>query len=248
VILLAPQIGFYYQKVKDIFPDKVVIKVPAAVFASYDTGAMLSMIQSELAERAKQNEEVEINNGDVIIRSGGEWGCFMVILFINDQRKPYIIYRVYNECHILEERTYMKEKWNVTVYEDILDTVLPRFPEIENVYIASPGIVSAGKLSNDYYGVVDEDIVARLTRKYHKRFNLCNVHNAITMGYYMDHKDEFKNFVFFYQSFLAHSGGAGIILDGKANEKRGAITENERYDEVIKVWEKATNDVTEAMK
>ena len=30
--------------------------------------------------------------------------------------------------------------------------------------------------------------------------------------------------------------------------KRGAITENERYDEVIKVWEKATNDVTEAMK
>ena len=30
--------------------------------------------------------------------------------------------------------------------------------------------------------------------------------------------------------------------------KRGAITENERYSEVIKVWEKATNDVTEAMK
>ena len=30
--------------------------------------------------------------------------------------------------------------------------------------------------------------------------------------------------------------------------KRGAITETERYDEVIKVWEKATADVTEAMK
>ena len=30
--------------------------------------------------------------------------------------------------------------------------------------------------------------------------------------------------------------------------KRGAITENERYDAVIKVWEKATSDVTEAMK
>ena len=30
--------------------------------------------------------------------------------------------------------------------------------------------------------------------------------------------------------------------------KRGAITDTERYDEVIKVWEKATNDVTEAMK
>jgi len=30
--------------------------------------------------------------------------------------------------------------------------------------------------------------------------------------------------------------------------KRGLITENERYTSVIKVWEKATNDVTEAMK
>ena len=30
--------------------------------------------------------------------------------------------------------------------------------------------------------------------------------------------------------------------------KRGLITENERYDAVIKIWEKATNDVTEAMK
>jgi DNA-directed RNA polymerase subunit beta' len=30
--------------------------------------------------------------------------------------------------------------------------------------------------------------------------------------------------------------------------KRGAITDSERYDAVIKVWEKATNDVTEAMK
>ena len=30
--------------------------------------------------------------------------------------------------------------------------------------------------------------------------------------------------------------------------KRGLITESERYDAVIKVWEKATNDVTEAMK
>ena len=30
--------------------------------------------------------------------------------------------------------------------------------------------------------------------------------------------------------------------------KRGLITEDERYNEVIKIWEKATNDVTEAMK
>ena len=30
--------------------------------------------------------------------------------------------------------------------------------------------------------------------------------------------------------------------------KRGLITNDERYDSVIKVWEKATNDVTEAMK
>ena len=33
-----------------------------------------------------------------------------------------------------------------------------------------------------------------------------------------------------------------------AQYKRGVITESERYDAVIKVWEKATSDVTEAMK
>ena len=30
--------------------------------------------------------------------------------------------------------------------------------------------------------------------------------------------------------------------------KRGLITNDERYDSVISIWEKATNDVTEAMK
>ena len=30
--------------------------------------------------------------------------------------------------------------------------------------------------------------------------------------------------------------------------KRGLITNDERYDSVINIWEKATNDVTEAMK
>lgn len=30
--------------------------------------------------------------------------------------------------------------------------------------------------------------------------------------------------------------------------KRGLITEDERYNSVIKIWEKATDDVTEAMK
>lgn len=217
VILLAPQIGYLYQQVKDILKDKIVLQIPGAVFARYDTGTMLNMIKEEFEARQKKSAPVteEPEHNEVTIRRHGEWGTFMVIAYVNNRNNLSVNYRVCQECTILEDRTYIKEKWGLDVFEDILDTVLPRYPEVENVYIATPGTINKGRLSNDYLGVVDVDIVQRFTDKYHRKFNLCNDHNAITMGYYADHAEELGDFVLFYQAYLNHAGGAGIILDGK---------------------------------
>lgn len=213
VILLAPQIGYMYREVSDILKDKVVIQIPAAVFASYDTGTMLQIVREALEK--KKEELAEDPSDNFGIRSGGSWGTCMVIAFYTDYKGLRATYRVFRECDILEERSYIREKWDVSIYEDILDTVLPRFPEITNVYISTPGIVDDGHLSFDYVGIVDVDLQSKYEKKYQRRFNLCNDHNAIAMGYYTDHKEDenLGNFILHYQSYLNHGGGAGIIIN-----------------------------------
>lgn len=44
VILLAPQISYIYSKVREIIKDKIILKIPTKIFASYDVGAIISII------------------------------------------------------------------------------------------------------------------------------------------------------------------------------------------------------------
>ena len=60
VVLIAPQIGYMLQRLKDSLPDKLVLQIPTAVFASYDAMSALQFVQSELERFNKEKNEEEI--------------------------------------------------------------------------------------------------------------------------------------------------------------------------------------------
>ena len=57
VILLAPQIAFQLKNTQEILHDKLVLKIPPKIFASYDSGEMLKFIEENLNNFTKSVEE-----------------------------------------------------------------------------------------------------------------------------------------------------------------------------------------------
>lgn len=50
VILLAPQIGFQLKKAASVFVRQLVLKIPGHIFAGYDTGALIQLVQEISSE------------------------------------------------------------------------------------------------------------------------------------------------------------------------------------------------------
>lgn len=209
VVLLAPQIGYLYKQAKEILVDKVIIQIPTTIFGSYDTNQMIQLVQKELDQTKALANKKAINN-----KTKDSYGKYMVILTI-DTRQPTIKYRIYDECTVIEEGEVLKDRWHLSDYEDLLDTVLPRHPEVENVYISTPGLINDGKFTFNYQGIINFDLIHKFEAKYERNFALSNNHNALTRGYYEDHKTEYKDFILYSSTKLNHAGGAGVILNGE---------------------------------
>ena len=50
VIMLAPQIGYLLKKAKEVLKDKIIIQIPADVFATYNVTRTVDLIKEELAK------------------------------------------------------------------------------------------------------------------------------------------------------------------------------------------------------
>ncbi len=48
IVLIAPQIGYIYERLKNSLHDKLVLQIPTALLASYDAMATLNFIRKEL--------------------------------------------------------------------------------------------------------------------------------------------------------------------------------------------------------
>ena len=57
VILLAPQIGFDYDKVKEILSNKIVRVIPTSIFGSYDVSGFLRFVRNTIDENERQIKE-----------------------------------------------------------------------------------------------------------------------------------------------------------------------------------------------
>jgi len=208
VILLAPQIGFQMKKVQAGLKGKLVLTIPAQIFASYDSGSMISMIQKEM-EKAKPKQtkaqwmEEKLTNDARVLAIG----------IVNGAQKIRLIYRYYDQGNIEDYGTILKPNISIRDIEDIIDTQIARHPEIERIGISMPGTEVGGKVT---YGDTfnHEDISLNLIQKYKRWVTIENDCNSVATGLYAL-QDHFDNLVFYFQPYGSPFGGSGVIVNGQ---------------------------------
>lgn len=225
VILLAPQIGFELEKVKEAFHHRVVLVIPAKMFAQYNAYDLIAEIRSQIAERAAENKEhnIEITANDAVI---------LVVAVINRRDGKRYGYRVYDHGEIVMDGEVIKPNMTLQDLEDIITTCYVRHNNIDIVGLALPGTAAYGELDYPALGFHHINIEEYFAERFPMRFYLVNDTNAAVSGYHLDHPDDISTaFLYIPDNMLIP--GVGImqrkeIIKGK-NGFAGEISSYFRY-------------------
>ena len=213
VILLAPQIAYQLKNAQEILHDKLVLKIPPKVFASYDSGEMLDFIRYELDNWTKTVEEraiLKVRAG--LIKSDAKILSIAVMPFANQTR---IAYRIYQKGVVLLNETVIKGRIKIAQdLQDIMDTASRLGVPFDTAGIAIPGIIQRGHFMFNFYGEVPVDLKSLLEEKYKIPVTISNNANAAALGYYAQ-QDKFENIVFFTRPRNFSASGLGIVVNGK---------------------------------
>ena len=212
-IFLAPQISYLHAQVQSILKDQVVMKIPPLVFARYDVGTLLKMIENSKSKKIVHVQEKE-NDLKLDIKNKQQIACLTI--FKNKER-IHIVYRIYIQGKVLFQNEIIKYKIHIQDIYDLIDTLIIQYPKLSTISLSLPGIVDAGKISSTYIsGVENENIEERLKQRYKQQIKLYNDINVAAMGYYVTHSEN-KNLFFLFQA-ISLNAGAGIIVNGKLIE------------------------------
>ena len=211
VVLLAPQIAYQYEKIKEILKDKLVLKIPAACFGQYQTGPLIDLVRTEL--KKKYDEAIPEENLPYKTNFDNPYRI-LVVCMINHDGANRFSYRIYDHGR----KTLDKEVIKPTLCEqdiyDLFDYVFARHHNIDLIGIALPGVAYKGKINEPSHGFFRTNLAENIRERYGKQLVLFNDVNACALGYSATH-DNCENMVFHFQPMGFLIGGAGIIIDGK---------------------------------
>ena len=214
VILLAPQIAYQYKKVKDIFPDKSVITIPAGIFGSYDAGKMMDLIKEELHKATVTKEQKAVAK---MMRDIENKACIFVINVTHDRKETRFCQRLYQAGNVILTQEAIKKKNSVEDIRDILDTQLRNIREdyrLDAVSISVPGIL----LLRDRPIRVDyESFSKELSEEYGLPVFVCHNTAAIAYGYYAG-QDKYDIVTYFSIPTGDIIGGIGAVFKGTVLE------------------------------
>ena len=225
VILLAPQIGYMFNRLKESLSDKLVLQIPTAMFASYDALSTLQFIQNEL-EIFHENKSDEQEKGCVHCVEY-EKRILSIVIHISKEQTQ-IHYRLNDKCEIIDSNLIIKPSMNIYDLYDIIDTVLLKHSYIDVIGIATPGIVKDGKHLKNPSDGKDIDIKTDFEEKYDIDVFVYNNANAAVVGFSLEHP-EFQNIIYHSQPFGFGVGGQGIISNGKIVRGKNGIAGELRH-------------------
>lgn len=211
VILLAPQISFQYPKLVEIFHNKLVMKIPPAVFAKYDSGKLLEMIKKEYEKRTDEGVPEENTPLRSIYDNDHR---ILTIAVINHSDGTRFGYRIYDHGRKTLDKEVIKPHSDEQDLYDLLDYVMARHQNIDYIGISLPGITHKGQLDIPQNHSMNHPLAANIYKRYHTKAILLNDVNAMALGYHAMHEDT-DNMVFYFMPRGMSGGGAGVIIDGK---------------------------------
>ncbi len=220
VIMLAPQIAYEYEKVKEILHDKLVLNVPPALFATYDTGGVLDFIREQLKFFKKEEKKTAIAK---VMRDIDNNSRIFVITVTHDLNKTMYRYRLYNRGEVEYEGEVRKALNKIEDIYDILDVQLfrcgtERKPDM--VAISMPGVmVRPGEdgldLRRDFARRINyRDFAEELSGKYRLPFYIINNTDAVALGFYAG-QDKYDCITYHSQPRGSLVGGEGMVMHGQ---------------------------------
>lgn len=210
IILLAPQISYQHAKLQQQFPSKIVMKIPSRVFAKYDTGTMLSIIEeTQIKQYKKEHEvlslcEVTHHHGEVL-----------TLILIRNSSRIHIGYRLFGKDNdILEDGEIIKTFITLEDIFDVIDTMMVKHKHIDAVSIATPGVINNGVVDTmKLEGMIDGTNIAEEFKKhYHQKLVLCNDVNSVAVGYHAC-QNLYHNISVIFQPISTNAGIGHIIND-----------------------------------
>lgn len=130
VILLAPQIGYLYNKAREILRNKKVILIPPKIFGTYDAFGVIDLIKTEW----NSNKKFLVSKTSLNALQN-QTGVQLVICSISEFLRVRIVYRIYEPGIVRENKTIIKGHFRLRDLEDICDVVLAKNKDIESIVV-----------------------------------------------------------------------------------------------------------------
>ncbi len=225
VILLAPQIAYDYNKVKEILKDKLVLKIPASIFASYNVSELLDFVNRSILENDQMKKERLAPAERLEFRNTPR---MLIISVIVQYQSVRFVYRIYDTGLVTHEDEVIKQRMEIRDLEDMIDFEMARFPGIQIICINSPGVFYKGHMTFRSAGIYDVDVESRFTEKYGIPFIFVNDANAMALGYYGLQK-QIRNLSFYFHPRAARTAGVGNVVNGALYTGRNNLAGEMQY-------------------
>lgn len=210
VLLIAPQLAYKYNKIKEVFSKQLVLQIPGTVFATYNAGDMITMLVREI-EKAKLTKEKKAVAK--VMREIENNACIFVISMTHDTDETRYAYRLYDKGDIIFTEEVVKQKNSLQDILDILDTEFVSFRknyDINAISISMPGILN----ENDRQKRIEyAEIASKISARYSVPAFVQHNALAVAFGYYAGQN---RYNIVSYQSQPRGSmlGGQGTVYRG----------------------------------
>jgi cellobiose-specific phosphotransferase system component IIB len=251
MILLAPQIAYVYEQAKKILAHRFVLKIPPRIFGTYNVMALLDFIHPYLESRRQdkdtdrislfedpakdkgiRHKTKQVSPSDPVLPLRQDIridNTTLAIALIHENDDQYhFASRIYDKSqNILYDVDQLKPKIVAEDLYDICDTALARFPEVQTIGIAMPGIINNGRVS---LGTTFQnlDVVGMLKERYGREVYLENDANSIVAGYYAT-QTKYSSISLLFQPSIVAYDGVGSIYNGHLIEGHCHVAGEVKY-------------------
>lgn len=216
MLLLAPQIEYQHEAIVRMYPGKQVLRIPASLFGRFDAAGTVLFIRDYFEEqslgRKKADESWKIPNSGL-----ADGQKVLLIGDLNAADASQLDFQVYSGPEKIDEQKIIKPVVTRMDIKDIIEIMLLKYPDIQAVSIALPGVIDEGEIYMPENGYVYYNLQEYLEDMFDLPVCLINDVNAAACGYHIRHP-ECENFLFHFQPSGMPEAGQALFLDGKLYE------------------------------
>lgn len=218
VILIAPQVAYEEKNIRKRLPEKLILRIPTTVFATYDANGCIEYVKENLEKYRLTKKK---KKSCCSCCKENQKGKFLVIATAPSEGDTRIKYRIYDHGAITLDRMVIKKYLDLSDIDDIIHVLLLEHT-FDAISIAVPGVLQDGKL--DLPRTAGSNLQGTATnlfdlKKYYKKIThipviLENNANCAALGWYST-QSQYQNICFMSQPNGWLIGGQGIIVNGK---------------------------------